>query len=486
MAASLQQQTDAPWVVVGGGPVGALLALALAQRGIRVEVYERRLDLRKHAISAGRSINLAVSVRGLSALGEVGLADAVLSQTVRMAGRMVRPQGGAKNLQPYGRGDDEAIHSMSRGGLNALLLGAAEATGLVDVYFQHRLLDWDPDQHEALFRDESTGLRKTAPAARIFGTDGSASALREVLVRHGQAQESLSPLDFGYKELTIPPLPLAERSRGFGPDGRFALEPEALHIWPRGRFMLIALANPDGSFTATLFLPYVSQGADPGFDRLASAPDVWALFATTFPDVLPLIPDLPGEFLAAPTGAMVTVRTSRWDLPTAKGGALLLGDAAHAIVPFFGQGMNCGFEDVSELCRDLDAGPADFASWIGHFAARRKPDADAIADLALENFVEMRDKVADPQFLLQRAVEAQMVARLGRRYWTRYQLVSFSRVPYRAAKAIGALQASVLQDVTAGCSKLSEVDLDRAEALVRAEVLPAFAEAGVPEHTLVH
>lgn len=479
MSTWLQNDADSPWIVVGGGPVGALLALALARRGIRVQVYERRLDLRKHAISAGRSINLAVSARGLGALEEVGLRDAVLSQTVRMAGRMVHPQGGAVNLQPYGRSADESIHSMSRGGLNALLLGAAEATGLVEVHFQHRLLDWDPASSQAVFRDESTGLRKTVRAPRIFGTDGSASALREVLVRHGQAQESLSPLDFGYKELTIPPVAQVDRHKGHGADGRFALEPGALHIWPRGRFMLIALANPDGSFTTTLFLPYVSHGADPGFDRLNSAADVWALFATTFPDVLPLIPDLPGEFLAAPTGAMTTVRTSRWDLPTPEGGALLLGDAAHAIVPFFGQGMNCGFEDVSELCRDLDQNPADFASWIGHFAARRRPDADAIADLALENFVEMRDKVADAQFLLQRAVETQLIARLGSQYWTRYQLVSFSRVPYRAAKAIGALQAGVLQEVTAGCTKLAEVDLARAEALVTQEVLPALAEAGL-------
>jgi kynurenine 3-monooxygenase len=243
--------------------------------------------------------------------------------------------------------------------------------------------------------------------------------------------------------------------------------------------MLIALANPDGSFTATLFLSWQGHGAEPGFDRLDSPADVAALFATWFPDVLPLIPDLAGEFLAAPTGQMVTVRTARWDRPTAQGGALLLGDAAHAIVPFFGQGMNCGFEDVSALMAALDKGPTDFASWIADFARHRRADADAIADLALENFVEMRDKVADPQFLLQRGVEGKLIERLGRAYWTRYQLVSFSRIPYRKAKEIGVLQAKVLQGLTAGHTALADIDLDLAEQQARAEILPALQAVGL-------
>jgi len=407
-------------MVVGAGPVGSLLALTLARRGHDVEVYERRPDMRSVDISAGRSINLAVSTRGLHALHEVGLDDDVLAEAVPMLGRMTHAPDGKVALLPYGRSDREFINSMSRGGLNKLLMTRAEETGRVRFHFDQRLLDYDFDLRVARF--EPGGYRR---ADVIVGSDGSASTLRTCV----SADVSQAFLTSGYKELTMP----AEGRRGF------AMYKKALHIWPRGSFMLIALPNRDGSFTCTLFLPL--EGS-PSFAGLKTEADVSRFFRAYFPDAVPLIPGLAEQFLQAPLGRMATVRASPWS----RGGALLIGDAAHAIVPFFGQGMNAGFEDVTLLAGMLTGDwPSDFA----RFAQARKPDTDAIADLAVENFVEMRDKVADPQFLRMREIEHQLQDRMPGRYLTRYQLVTFTRVPYRVALQAGEIQSRLLSDLAA-------------------------------------
>jgi kynurenine 3-monooxygenase len=427
--------------IVGAGPVGSLLALTLARRGYSIEMYERRPDMRRVEIAAGRSINLAVSTRGLHALREVGLDAGALQSAVPMLGRMTHALDGKLALLPYGRDASEYINSMSRGGLNKLLMTKAEESGRVRIHFEQRLVDYDFTRKMARFEDGSE-----AHAPVVVGTDGSASALRAAM--GGDVSQEL--LSSGYKELTMPPLPA----------GGFAMHVNALHIWPRGQFMLIALPNQDGSFTCTLFLPF--EGS-PSFAELRTETDAQAFFAKHFPDAVPLIPGLAAQFMAAPLGKMATVKTWPWS----RGSALLLGDAAHAIVPFFGQGMNAGFEDVTLLSATLDRG-ADFGQEFARFAEQRKPDADAIADLAVENFVEMRDKVADPTFLKMRAIEADLQKRMPGRYLSRYQLVTFTRVPYRVALRAGEIQSGILADL----AQVEPLDYSRGVQLVEERLLP--------------
>jgi len=431
--------------IVGAGPVGSLLALTLARRGYSIEMYERRSDMRRVEIAAGRSINLAVSTRGLHALHEVGLDAEALQSAVPMLGRMTHALDGKLALLPYGRDASEYINSMSRGGLNKLLMTKAEESGRVRIHFEHRLVDYDFTRKMARFED---GSEVHAPV--VIGTDGSASSLRAAM-GGDVSQEFLSS---GYKELTMPPPPA----------GGFAMHVNALHIWPRGQFMLIALPNQDGSFTCTLFLPF--EGS-PSFAELRTEADAQAFFAKYFPDAVPLIPGLAAQFMAAPLGKMVTVKTWPWS----RGSALLLGDAAHAIVPFFGQGMNAGFEDVTLLSAMLDRG-ADFGKAFARFAEQRKPDADAIADLAVENFVEMRDKVADRAFLRMRAIETELQKRMPGRYLTRYQLVTFTRVPYRVALQAGRIQAEILADL----ARTDPVDYERGKRLAEERIMPLLNE----------
>src|SRR6266446_4779610 len=432
-------------VIVGAGPVGSLLALTLARRGYQVEVYERRPDMRRVDISAGRSINLAVSTRGLHALHEVGLDEDVLRDAVPMLGRMTHALDGKLALLPYGRSDREFINSMSRGELNKLLMTRAEETLRLRIHFGQRLSDYDPDRRVARF--EPSG---DARAEVIIGSDGSASALRPSL--GGAVSQDV--LSSGYKELTMPPK-----------DGGFAMHRNALHIWPRGNFMLIALPNRDGSFTCTLFLPF--EGT-PSFAELKTEGATQAFFEKYFPDAAPLIPDLAQQFGQAPLGRMATVKAWPWS----RGTALLIGDAAHAIVPFFGQGMNAGFEDVTLLAGMLSG---DWARDFARFAESRKPDTDAIADLAVENFVEMRDKVADPRFLRMREIERELQGRMPGRYLTRYQLVTFTRVPYRIALQAGEIQSRILSDL----AEQPHPDYERGVRLAGETLVPLLRSHGI-------
>jgi kynurenine 3-monooxygenase len=447
-----------PVTVVGAGPVGSLLSLFLARRGHEVRVFDWRPDRRQVRIGAGRSINLAVSTRGLHALHQVGLDQEVLRQAIPMYGRMVHA-GGQQRFLRYGRDDSEFINSMSRGGLNELLMTEAERTGRVRMEFEQRLVGYRDGR--ARLRDEQSAAEREVPAPVIFGSDGSASALREALGL--EVEESW--IDFGYKELTIPP----------GPGGGFSMEKNALHLWPRKNFMLIALPNMGGSFTCTLFLPFEGKDSFAAIEAPAAAE---RFFAETFPDALALIPRLGEALEAAPLGRMVTVKCAPWS----RGQAVLIGDAAHAIVPFFGQGMNAGFEDCTVLMEILDRVP----DWSGAFAElseARKPDADAIAELALENFVEMRDKVADPDFLLWKEVEAELSRRFPGEYLSRYQLVTFTRIPYRIAQEAGRLQTSLLRDLTKTARSAQDIDYSLAHSLIRSRLLPLLQPYGLaPEH----
>jgi kynurenine 3-monooxygenase len=340
-----------------------------------------------------------------------------------------------------------------------MLLDAAEAAG-ARVHFDQRLaaVDWDNSTLELC---DEAGATRTCAAATLIGADGAGSALRAALARRIDLGERFVPLDHGYKELEIPPVARA------GAGARFALEPNALHIWPRGSYMCIALPNAEGSFTVTLFLANAAAPGAPSFAGLDSPDRVRAFFERDFADAVPLMPDYLHDFAANPTGVLGTLYLDRWRLD---GRALLVGDAAHAIVPFHGQGMNCGFEDAVELADLLADRRHDCAAVFEEFEARRKPNADAIAAMALENYVEMRDSVADARFLLMRALERTLAARHPGRFVPRYSMVTFSRVPYATAFARGEIQAQILRELTAGKTSMDEIDLGCADALVEARL----------------
>lgn len=390
--------------IVGAGLAGCLLGCFLARQGYPVMLYERRGDPRTGTVEQGRSINLAISERGLSALRRVGLADRVLASALPMRGRMIHPADGPLDLQPYSADGRHAINSIGRAALNRVLLDAALDAG-AQVRFDHRLVGLDPERGELRF----DGGRRAA-AEVVLGADGAGSAVRGELLRRGLLGDQLDFLDHGYKELTISPR-----------DGDFALDAGALHIWPRGTSMMIALPNPDRSFTCTLFWPRES------FAALASPEEIAHHFATVYPDVPPLVPDLVAEYQGNPVGQLGTVRCAPWQVD---GWVGLVGDAAHAIVPFYGQGANCAFEDVVELDRCLAATGGDWARALPRFEQRRRDHTEAIAQMALDNFVEMRDKVASPVYQARRRVEHALERALPGRYVSRYELVSFTTMPY--------------------------------------------------------
>ena len=447
-----QPELKSSVVVAGAGLVGSLLAIFLARRGRDVELHERRADPRIDTLTAGKSINLALSTRGLHALRAVGLEEAVLEQSIPMRGRMIHSRQGVLTFQAYGQNDSECIYSVSRGGLNRTLLAAAQDTGRVRCHFQSRAVGLDPLRRTVRFADDARGgAEHDVHTAALFGTDGAHSVLRAELLGRRAAAGTESLLNYGYKELHIPP----------GPGGAFRLEANALHIWPRGTYMLIALPNQDGSFTATLFLPLAGAAS---FATLTDEAAVSSFFAENFADARTLIRDFPRAFFANPTGHMVTVKCAPWNLGD---WGLLVGDAAHAIVPFFGQGMNCGFEDCTLLDRLMGSGPEWADGTFAAFSELRKPDADAIADLAVENFIEMRDKVGDPRFLLEKEVEKRLEREMPGEYLSRYRLVTFHRVAYRLALEVSGIQDRLLHELCAGLTTAAELDLPHARALVR-------------------
>ncbi len=435
--------------LVGGGLSGALLALMLARRGVKVTVYERRADQRADQIEEGRSINLALSARGIHALQIVGLNAEVLSHAIPMRGRYIHPVNGACSLIPYGRTPDEVIHSVGRRGLNAQLLDALAREKNATVHFQHRCTGYNLRTRTLALHDEESGREFTVESPVVIGTDGAASAVRDALMHSMRMNYSQEYLEHGYKELTIPP----------SHDGAFRIEPFALHIWPRGGYMMIALPNLDRSFTCTLFLPHSE------FGQLATREAASGFFQKAFPDAVPLLTELEGEFFRNPTGGLVTVRCSPWHLD---GRALLLGDAAHAIVPFFGQGMNCAFEDCEVLLSLFDQYGGNWDEVFPRFFEVRKPNTDAIAQLALDNFVEMRDTSGDPHFALKRQLEHKLEERFPGKFASKYAMVSFRRVPYLESLERGRVQDRVLMDVCSRASTLAEIDVDAVFARLRA------------------
>lgn len=422
--------------IVGAGLAGPLLGIGLVERGFQVELHERRADLRLVKQSEGRSINLAISARGIHALRQAGLWQSVSEITVPMLGRMMHSTAGELSFQRYGKDDTEFISSLSRADLNAALVDAAESRG-VELHFNSRLISADFETGTLTFDD---GTR--TESSTFIAVDGANSAVREEMRRQTRLQVSHDTLDYGYKELTIP--------AGSG------LEKNALHIWPRGSYMLIALPNPDDSFACILFLPFEGPVS---FHQLEPVP----FFEEHFPDAFALMPHLRENCAANPVGSMTTVKCSPWHIG---GRCLLLGDAAHAIVPFFGQGLNCSFEDVTVLLEILDRRGADWPMVFAEFQEARKTNTDAIADMALENFAEMRDRVADPRFLFRKKVELALEAKFPARFVPKYSMVTFHRVPYSVALARGLVQDRILADLCQGADRIEDFDWNKVAKLV--------------------
>lgn len=417
--------------IVGAGLVGSLLAVYLCRRGYPVKIFERRGDMRQETVAAGRSINLALSDRGIRALEEVGAMEAIRRIAIPMHGRFIHNANGTTAFQPYGK-EGQFINSVSRAELNKVLMTLAEEAG-AEIFFNERCTSINWKAGEVEFESTTTSETETSEFGLLFGADGAYSAARlQHQLQHDRFEYHQSYIDFGYKELHIPP---AE-------DGGFRMEKNALHIWPRGNYMLIALPNTDGSFTCTLFFPFEGE---PSFASLDTKDKLHRFFEETFTDVVPLMPSLEEDFFRNPTSSLVTVRCYPWIRDNR---FALIGDAAHAIVPFFGQGMNCGFEDCAVLNRLIDENNEDWGKILEQFQTLRKPDADAIAELALNNFIEMRDKVADPKFLLQKKIEARLHQKYPDKWIPAYTQVTFRpEIRYSEALTRGSKQEAIMQQV---------------------------------------
>lgn len=415
--------------IVGGGLVGSLMSLYLAERGFKVSVYERRQDPRVFKIDGGRSINLALSRRGIKALEEVGLGHVLQQTAIPMTGRMMHDVHGNLTFQPYGK-EGQFINSVSRTELNKLLIDAAESRG-IQFYFDHRCQHIDMAQSVITLQSGGSTFNKKLES--IIGADGAFSTARLAMQLTDRFDYHQDFIDHGYKEFHIPALP----------GGEFAMAKNALHIWPRESYMLIALPNLDGSFTGTLFFPF---NGSPSFESLEDPARFEEFFARVFPDALRLIPDLQTQYRENPTSSLVTIRCYPWHVKQ----TFLIGDAAHAIVPFYGQGMNAGFEDCRVLNELLIKFDNDLTKTLPEFELSRKPDTDAIAGLALDNFVEMRDLVADPEFLLRKKIEARIHQLYPSKWIPLYSMVTFhEEIRYSEALKQGQEQKKIMDRIMA-------------------------------------
>lgn len=415
--------------ILGAGLVGSVLAILLQQKGYQVTIYERRPDMRLDNSGGGRSINLALSERGWKTLDYAQMRETIAAIALPMKGRYLHQEDGSSAFQAYGK-NGEAIYSVSRGELNKKLMDRAEALG-VKIVFNHRCRKVDVPRNTAYFT-LSDGSEKSIIADLLIGADGAFSALRDAYTHLDRTDYQQFYLQHGYKELSIPP----------GTDAhKWLIENDGLHIWPRHKFMMIALPNTDGSFTCTLFFPFEGPTS---FESLKSPEDIKAFMQQQFPDVCPLMPTLLEDFQNNPTSSLITTKISRWHY---KADSFLIGDAAHAIVPFYGQGMNAGFEDCSVLYELMEKHGDDWATILSEYESARRENGDAIADLALFNFIEMRDKVADPVFLDRKKIEKEIGRRFPEQFNSVYEMVSFSHVPYQYAWRCIRAQDALLESI---------------------------------------
>lgn len=428
--------------IIGGGLSGSLMAIYLAKRGLEIELFERRPDMRKNKISAGKSINLALSTRGLKALEKVGLDQEILNDAIPMYGRMMHSKTGELTYQPYGK-EGQAINSVSRGRLNIRLLELADEFKNITLHFNTRCTNVNIDEATATFELED-GSHRIVQSDRIIGTDGAFAATRGSMQFTDRFNYSQNYLHVGYKELAIPA----------GDNGTFRMEKNALHIWPRGEFMMIALPNPAGDFTCTLFVPFEGKYS---FQNLQTTENIQSFFADQFPDAVPMMPTLMHDFVTNPTSSLVTVRCFPW----VKNDKLaLMGDAAHAVVPFYGQGMNCSFEDALVMDNCIEQFGDDWNKIFAAYQQERKPNADAISEMAIQNFDEMANKTADQHFLHKKHIEHDLAELYPDRFKSQYELVTFSTSPYAYAQQQGRKNDVLLERIIADHAEAKISDAD--------------------------
>jgi kynurenine 3-monooxygenase len=438
--------------VIGAGQCGTLLSIMLAGHGYQVELYERHEDPRVVDPEAGRSINLALAARGINALKHAGIYDLVEPRLVPMKGRMVHDVHGTTTYMSYGQASDEQIYSVTRTDLNQILLDAAESLDNVNINFRQKAFGYDAPDCTVHMRDLTDNSLYEIEARPLFAADGAGSVIRRSFDGSDTFGGIETLLRHGYKELSIPA----------AADGSYQLEPDALHIWPRGGFMLIALPNPGGDFTLTLFLPIEDE---PGFSTLTSAGRIETFFEENFPDAAALIENLGEDMLQRPLGILGTIRCRHWH---DRGNVLLIGDAAHAVVPFHGQGMNLAFEDCVVLDNVMRSEDGDWQTIFTRFEEEQLFNANAIADMALENYIEMRDTVRDPKFAVRKALAFELERRLPEYFIPRYSMVMFhANIPYRIAFERGEIQKRLLEEFTRTAETLADIDIEAAAAAVK-------------------
>ncbi len=436
-------------LVIGGGLVGSLQAANLSRQGYEVEVFERRADIRTAEISAGKSINLALSTRGWKAVEMVGVKEKVEEIAIPMYGRKIHSIDGSLSFQPYGK-EDQAIYSVSRGELNACLLEQAENKYGVELHFNWKCEGVDFDNSTAHFVHYKTGEEKTVQADLIFGTDGAFSAVRASMQKTPRFNYQQEYIPHGYRELLLPA----------NEDGSYRLDKNALHIWPRGQYMLIALPNLDGSFTCTLFMPYEGENS---FASLERDEAVDRFFKEQFRDFYDIMPDLVEDYRSHPLSDLVIIRCYPW----VRNNTLIMGDASHAIVPFYGQGMNSGFEDCSVMNDLMEKHNHNWEEILPEFQKTRKPDADAIAELALRNYIEMRDLVADPEFILRKKIENRFYDKYPDKWMPLYSQVTFSHIPYDEALKKGEEHDQIMAEIMAMENIESKWDSQEVEEAIK-------------------